>query len=247
MKQALFEILENERIAPAVYKMRLTGDTSPITACGQFVNIRLDGFYLRRPISLCDFDADTVTLVYKVVGGGTDALSHMKQGDTLDLLLSLGNGFDTAKSGDIPLLVGGGVGVPPLFALCKKLLSEGKTPSVILGFNTQSEILLAHDFRALGAEVTVTTADGSYGTRGFVTAAMGQKPYSYFYACGPLPMLKAVSVASETSGQLSLEERMGCGFGACMGCTLETKHGPKRVCKDGPVFEKEELLWQTQE
>ena len=245
MKQEIFEILSNAQIAPAVYKMILKGDTSPITACGQFVNIKLDGFYLRRPISICDFDKESLTLIYKVVGGGTEALSRMQKGESLDLLLSLGNGFDTSKSGQSPLIIGGGVGVPPLYALCKRLIAEGKKPSVILGFNTKSEIFYEDEFKKLGAEVTVCTADGSYGTKGFVTAAMENKSYSYFYTCGPLPMLKAVANTAETSGQLSLEERMGCGFGACMGCTCKTVNGAKRVCKDGPVFEREEIEWQT--
>lgn len=245
MKQEIFEILSNTEIAPAVYKIILKGDTSPITACGQFVNIKLDGFYLRRPISICDFDRETLTLIYKVVGGGTEALSIMEKGEKLDLLLSLGNGFDTSKSGENPLIIGGGVGVPPLYALCKRLIAEGKKPSVILGFNTKTEIFYEDEFKKLGAEVTVCTADGSYGTKGFVTAAMEDKGYSYFYTCGPLPMLKAVAAAACTSGQLSLEERMGCGFGACMGCTCKTVNGAKRVCKDGPVFEREEIEWQT--
>ena len=245
MKQEFFEILSNTEIAPAVYKIILKGDTSPITATGQFVNIKLDGFYLRRPISICDFDKETLTLIYKVVGGGTEALSKMGKGEKLDLLLSLGNGFDTSKSGQNPLIIGGGVGVPPLYALCKSLIAEGKNPSVILGFNTKSEIFYEDEFKKLGADVTVCTADGSYGTKGFVTAAMENISYSYFYTCGPLPMLKAVAAAACTSGQLSLEERMGCGFGACMGCTCKTVNGAKRVCKDGPVFEKEEIEWQT--
>ena len=245
MKQEIFEILSNEEIAPTVYKIVLKGDTSPITACGQFVNIKLDGFYLRRPISICDYDNETITLIYKVVGGGTEALSGMQKRKKLDLLLSLGNGFDTAKSGENPLIIGGGVGVPPLYALCKRLVSEGKNPSVILGFNTKEEIFYEDEFNALGVNITVCTVDGSYGAKGFVTAAMENKNYSYFYTCGPLPMLKAVANTAVTSGQLSLEERMGCGFGACMGCTVKTVNGAKRVCKDGPVFEKEEIEWQT--
>lgn len=243
MKQEIFEILSNTEIAPAVYKIVLKGDTSPITATGQFVNIKLDGFYLRRPISICDFDTETLTLIYKVVGGGTEALSRMQKGESLDLLLSLGNGFDTSKSGQNPLIIGGGVGVPPLYALCKRLIDEGKKPSVILGFNTKSEIFYEDEFKKLGAEVTVCTADGSYGVKGFVTAAMENKDYSYFYTCGPLPMFKAIESVAKTSGQYSFEERMGCGFGACMGCTCKTKYGNKRICKDGPVLEREEIVW----
>lgn len=243
MKQEIFEILSNTEIAPAVYKIVLKGDTSPITATGQFVNIKLDGFYLRRPISICDFDTETLTLIYKVVGGGTEALSRMQKGESLDLLLSLGNGFDTSKSGQNPLIIGGGVGVPPLYALCKRLIDEGKKPSVILGFNTKTEIFYEDEFKKLGADVTVCTADGSYGVKGFVTAAMENKAYSYFYTCGPLPMFKAIESVAKTSGQYSFEERMGCGFGACMGCTCKTKYGNKRICKDGPVLEREEIVW----
>ena len=243
MKQEIFEILSNTEIAPSVYKMILKGDTSPITACGQFVNIKLDGFYLRRPISICDFDKEALTLIYKVVGGGTEALSKMGKGERLDLLLSLGNGFNTEKSGQNPLIIGGGVGVPPLYALCKKLISEGKKPSVILGFNTKSEIFYEDEFKKLGADVTVCTADGSYGVKGFVTAAMENKTYSYFYTCGPSPMFKAIESVAKTSGQYSFEERMGCGFGACMGCSCKTKYGNKRICKDGPVLEREEIVW----
>ena len=243
MKQEIFEILSNNEIAPAVYKIILRGDTSPITACGQFVNIKLDGFYLRRPISICDFDKETLTLIYKVVGGGTEALSKMQKGERLDLLLSLGNGFDTSKSGQNPLIIGGGVGVPPLYALCKRLIAEGKKPSVILGFNTKTEIFYEDEFKNLGADVTVCTADGSYGIKGFVTAAMENQNYSYFYTCGPMPMFKAIESVAKTSGQYSFEERMGCGFGACMGCTCKTKYGNKRICKDGPVLEREEIVW----
>ncbi len=243
MKQEIFEILSNNEIAPAVYKIILRGDTSPITACGQFVNIKLDGFYLRRPISICDFDKETLTLIYKVVGGGTEALSKMQKGESLDLLLSLGNGFDTSKSGQNPLIIGGGVGVPPLYALCKRLIAEGKKPSVILGFNTKTEIFYEDEFKNLGADVTVCTADGSYGIKGFVTDAMKDLEYDYFYTCGPSPMFKAIESVANTSGQYSFEERMGCGFGACMGCTCKTKYGNKRICKDGPVLEREEIVW----
>ena len=243
MKQEIFEILSNGQISPAVYKIILRGDTSPITATGQFVNIKLDGFYLRRPISICDFDTETLTLIYKVVGGGTEALSRMQKGESLDLLLSLGNGFDTSKSGKNPLIIGGGVGVPPLYALCKRLIAEGKKPSVILGFNTKTEIFYEDEFKNLGADVTVCTADGSYGIKGFVTDAMKDLEYDYFYTCGPSPMFKAIESVANTSGQYSFEERMGCGFGACMGCTCKTKYGNKRICKDGPVLEREEIVW----
>ena len=244
MKQLLFTIKENVALTDSVYKMTLSGDTTDIK-CGQFVNIKLDGLYLRRPISVCDCEDGVLTIVYKVVGKGTEQMSKMKDG-TLDILTGLGNGYDISLSGDKPLLLGGGVGVPPLYKLCKELIKEGKKPTVILGFNTESEIFYENEFKALGAEVKVTTADGSYGIKGFVTDAMKDTDYTYIYTCGPEPMLKAVYNASVTSGQFSFEERMGCGFGACMGCSCKTKYGNKRICKDGPVLEKEEIIWKTQ-
>ena len=243
MKQSIFTIQSNECIAPNVYRMVLSGDTSAITAPGQFVNILLDGFFLRRPISVNDYDETTLTIIYKVVGRGTEAMAEMTAGKELDILTGLGNGYDTADSGEHPLLVGGGVGVPPLYNLAKKLLAEGKEVSVILGFNTADEIFCEKDFRDLGCKVSVTTADGSYGTRGFVTNALDQFDYTYTYSCGPEPMLKALYAASSTDGQYSFEERMGCGFGACMGCSCKTKYGNKRICKDGPVLEKGEIIW----
>ncbi len=228
----------------AVYRMILKGDTSDITSSGQFVNLKLDGLFLRRPISVCDSENGLLTLVYKVVGKGTEKMSKMGVGEKLDILTGLGNGYDLSKSGYTPLLLGGGVGVPPLYMLAKKLIAQGKKVSVILGFNTKDEIFYEEEFKALGADVTVATADGSYGVRGFVTDAMKDIDYSYFYTCGPEPMLKAIYSASETSGQFSFEERMGCGFGACMGCSCHTVTGYKRICKDGPVLEKEEILWE---
>ena len=243
MKQSIFTIKENVALTTNVYKMTLVGDTSDITNCGQFVNILLDGLYLRRPISVCDCEGDTLALVYKVVGKGTEQMSGMASGECLDILTGLGNGYDLSKSGDAPLLLGGGVGVPPMYMLCKKLIAEGKRVSVILGFNKADEVFYENEFKALGADVTVCTADGSYGTKGFVTAPMEEMDYSYFYTCGPEPMLKAIYKSSATSGQFSFEERMGCGFGACMGCSCKTVTGYKRICKDGPVLEKEEIIW----
>ncbi len=242
MKQGKFKIVENIPLTEDVMRMVLSGDTSRITSPGQFVNIRLEGFFLRRPISVCDVEGDRLTIIYKIVGRGTKAMAEMTGGE-LDLLTGLGNGYDTETSGDMPLLIGGGAGVPPMYLLARRLMEQGKKPQVILGFNTASEVFLEEEFRNLGADVTVTTADGSYGIRGFVTDAMNRE-YSYFYACGPQPMLKAVSDASKTGGQLSFEERMGCGFGACMGCSCETLYGSKRICKDGPVLRKEEIIWQ---
>jgi dihydroorotate dehydrogenase electron transfer subunit len=245
MKQSIFTILSNRALTDSVYKMVLEGDTSAITAAGQFVNIRLEGMFLRRPISVCDYDEKCLTIVYKVVGKGTEAMSKMTPGTELDILTGLGNGYDLSLSGDRPVLLGGGVGVPPMYNLAKKLSDEGKKVSVILGFNTKSEIFYEEEFKKLGCDVTVTTVDGSYGTKGFVTTALEGMDYTYFYTCGPEPMLKAVYKASLTSGQMSFEERMGCGFGACMGCSCKTLTGYKRVCKDGPVMKKEEILWEN--
>ena len=242
MKQSIFEILESTPLTSSVYKMVLRGDTSAITAPGQFVNIRLEGKFLRRPISVCDYDAETLTLVYKVVGSGTEQMARMVPGAKLDILTGLGNGYDLTPAGDAPLLIGGGVGVPPLYHLAKRLLAQGKAVSVILGFNTKEEIFFEKEFKALGCTVTVTTVDGSYGVKGFVTNALPEN-YTYFYTCGPEPMLKAVYRSAATSGQLSFEERMGCGFGACMGCSCKTLTGYKRICKEGPVMRKEEILW----
>ena len=244
MKQSIFTIKENVPLTSSVYKMLLEGDTSHITNCGQFVNIKLDGLFLRRPISVCDCEGDVLTLIYKVVGKGTEQMSLMGKGETLDVLTGLGNGYDTTLSGDAPILLGGGVGVPPMYMLCKKLIGEGKRVSVVLGFNKADEVFYENEFRALGAHVTVTTFDGSYGTKGFVTDVMKNSEYSYFYTCGPEPMLKAVYNTSITEGQFSFEERMGCGFGACMGCSCKTITGYKRICKEGPVMKKEEILWE---
>lgn len=243
MRQLLFEIKENRPLTKDIMEMVLAGDTSDITRPGQFVNIKLDGLYLRRPISVCDAEEGKLTLIYKVVGKGTEQMRDMTEG-TLDILSSLGNGYDTSLSGERPLLVGGGVGVPPLYLLAKELRSEGKEVSVILGFNTKEEIFYEEEFKALGCKVYVTTVDGSYGIKGFVTEAMKEIDYTYFFTCGPEPMLKAVWNASATSGQLSFEERMGCGFGACMGCSCKTLTGFKRICKDGPIMMKEEIIWK---
>lgn len=243
MKQVIFDIVDNIKLTDNVYKIRLAGDISDITACGQFVNIKLDGLYLRRPISVCDAENGILTLIYKVVGKGTEQLADMQHG-SLDLLVGLGNGYNTEVSGSKPLLLGGGVGVPPLYMLAKKLISEGKKPTVVLGFNTESEVFYEKEFSALDANVFVTTVDGTKGIKGFVTDAIADVDYTYFYTCGPEPMLKAVYNAAKTSGQFSFEERMGCGFGACMGCSCKTITGYKRICKEGPVLVKEEILWQ---
>ena len=244
MKQSIFEIIENTALTSNVYRMRLAGDTSAITAPGQFVNIKLEGKFLRRPISVCDCKPGELTIVYKVVGKGTEQMANMHVAEELDILTGLGNGYDLSVSGDKPLLLGGGVGVPPMYMLAKQLIAKGKDVTVILGFNKEDEIFYEMEFRALGANVIVATADGSYGVKGFVTDAM-PADYTYFYTCGPEPMLKAVWRATNTSGQMSFEERMGCGFGACMGCSCKTLTGYKRICREGPVMRKEEILWEN--
>ena len=245
MKQSIFEIISNEALTSSVYKMVLGGDTSAITAPGQFVNIKLEGMFLRRPISVCDYDEKTLTIVYKVVGKGTEAMSAMGKGTKLDILTGLGNGYDLSLTGDKPVLLGGGVGVPPMYNLAKALIGQGKKVTVIIGFNTKSEIFYEEEFKALGCDTMVTTVDGSYGIKGFVTTALENVDYTHFCTCGPEPMLKAVYKASRTSGQMSFEERMGCGFGACMGCSCKTLTGYKRICKEGPVMKKEEILWEN--
>ena len=244
MQQSIFTVKSNICIAKGVYEMVLAGDTSDISASGQFLNIKLDGFYLRRPISICDWNDETVTIIYKVVGKGTEYMATLGEGAQLDILTGLGNGYNLEKSGDAPLLVGGGAGVPPLYNLAKKLIAQGKNVKVILGFNTADEVFYEDKFASLGAETFVTTVDGSHGIKGFVTNALDAAGnFTYTYACGPEPMLKALYNASDVSGQYSFEERMGCGFGACMGCSCKTKYGNKRICKDGPVLEKEEIIW----
>lgn len=242
MTQSDFLILENKPIASDVFALRLAGENEAITKPGQFVNLRVESAFLRRPISVCDKTPDGLLLVYKVVGGGTKTLSEMKKGEKLNLLVGLGNGFDTSLSGENPLVIGGGVGTPPLLYLTKALLVEGKKPKVVLGFNSALDAMLLEDFRAL-APVTVTTADGSLGKKGFVTDAVKDLAYSYFYTCGPMPMFRALEQTVKTSGQFSFEERMGCGFGACMGCSCKTKYGNKRICRDGPVLVREEIVW----
>ena len=243
MYQGIYEIKSNIKLAESVYETVLLGDTSSLRSPGQFINIKIDGLFLRRPISVCDYDENSITIIYKVVGEGTQLISEMQSGEKLDVLCGLGNGFDTSKSGDNPVLIGGGVGVPPMYNLCKKLISEGKKVTVILGFNNADEIFYEDKFKALGADVKVTTVDGSYGIKGYVTDALKETNYTYFYTCGPMPMFKAIENTATTSGQYSFEERMGCGFGACMGCSCKTKYGNKRICKDGPVLEREEIIW----
>lgn len=242
MTQGIYEVLKNEQLTSTVFRMVLKGDTSALVRPGQFVNLLVEGCYLRRPISVYDWDENTVTIIYKVVGEGTEKMSKWPEGYKCDILVGLGNGFDTSKSGDKPLLIGGGVGVPPLYGLCKRLVAEGKKPTVILGFNEESEIFCKEEFSAL-CDTVITTVDGSVGVKGFVTDAMKDMDYSFFYTCGPMPMFKAIEKTAVGSGEYSFEERMGCGFGACMGCSCKTKYGNKRICKDGPVLEREEIIW----
>ena len=244
MKDTLFTIKSNRLIAMNTYECVLVGDVSDITASGQFVNIKLDGFYLRRPISVCDVEGDELTLIYKVVGKGTEVMARTPAGEQWQVLTGLGNGYDLSLAGDKPLLIGGGAGVPPMYLLCRKLAAMGKKCSVILGFGSKDEVFYEDKFKALGADVYVTTVDGSYGTRGFVTDVMDGIEYTHFYTCGPEPMLKAVYSKSTTGGSFSFEERMGCGFGACMGCSCKTITGYKRICKEGPVMQKEDILWE---
>ena len=243
MKQSIFKITSNEKIARDIFKMTLAGDTSAITAPGQFVNIKLDGFFLRRPISVCDCVGENLTLICKTVGNGTERISRMAAGDELDLLTGLGNGYNTKISGGSPLLVGGGVGVPPMYMLCRELISEGKNVTVVLGFNSKDDVFYENEFRALGADVHIATADGTYGIKGFVTDVIKDMQYTFFYTCGPEPMFRAMHKIMKTPGQYSFEERMGCGFGACMGCSCKTLTGNKRICKEGPVMESEEIIW----
>lgn len=243
MTQGIYTVMSNIALTHSVYKMVLQGDTSALTAPGQFVNLTVDGCFLRRPISVYDWDETTITIIYKVVGEGTEKMAKWQKGYKCDILVGLGNGFNMSRSGDTPLLIGGGVGIPPLYGLCKRLISDGKKPTVILGFNEQREIFAKEAFEEIGAKTIVATVDGSVGVKGFVTDAMKELSYSYFYTCGPMPMFKAIEKTAIGSGEYSFEERMGCGFGACMGCSCKTKYGNKRICKDGPVLQREEIIW----
>ena len=243
-KRDKYKIKSNKKIAQNVYEMILEGDTTYIIRPGQFINIELDGFYLRRPISVCDYDNETITIIYKVVGNGTEKMATLKAGEILDVLTGLGNGFEVKRSGEKPLLIGGGVGTPPMYNLCKKLVEQGQKPIVILGFGSIDDVFYEEKFKKMGVEIYISTVDGSYGTKGFVTDIVKNlKDYTYYYTCGPKNMLKAVYDTATTDGELSFEEKMGCGFGACMGCTCETTKGNKRICKDGPVLKKEEIIW----
>lgn len=243
MKNVIYTVKANEQLTENVFKMVLEGDTSAVTASGQFINIKIDSLYLRRPISIFDCTENELSIIYKVVGAGTEIMSKMSAGTQLDCLVGLGNGFDISVAGENPVVIGGGVGVPPMYYLAKKLIADGKNVTAILGFNKADEVFGKEDFEAIGCKTIVTTVDGSMGIKGFVTDALKDIDYSYVFTCGPEPMLKAVYNTSATSGQFSFEERMGCGFGACMGCSCKTKYGNKRICKEGPVLVKEEIIW----
>lgn len=243
-KRDKYKIKSNKQIAKNVYEMVLEGDTTYIVRPGQFINIELDGCYLRRPISVCDYDEQTLTIIYKVVGNGTEKMATFEEGQILDILTGLGNGFEVKRSGEKPLLIGGGVGTPPMYNLCKKLVEQGKNPVVVLGFGNVDDVFYEEKFKEMGVEIHISTVDGSYGVKGFVTDIVKDlKDYTYYYTCGPKNMLKAVYDTATTDGELSFEEKMGCGFGACMGCTCETTKGNKRICKEGPVLKKEEIIW----
>lgn len=243
MERIFPKVTGNARIAENTYEMRLSGDFSSITAPGQFVNFAVEGCYLRRPISVCDVENGILTVVYKTVGKGTEIMSRIRPGETMDVLSGLGNGYDVGEGGERPLLIGGGAGVPPMYMLCKALVRAGARPVAVLGFNIRNEVFYEDEFKAAGAETHVTTVDGSYGIKGYVTDVIGKLDYTYFYACGPEAMFKAVEKTVKSDGEYSFEERMGCGFGACMGCSCKTKYGSKRICKDGPVLKRGEIIW----
>jgi dihydroorotate dehydrogenase electron transfer subunit len=244
MQQGIFEIASNRRLAEDIYEMRLSGFTGSGCLPGQFINIKLDGFFLRRPISVCDCTPGNITIIYKLLGRGTAKMSELCPGTRLDVLTGLGNGYDIDKAGERPLLVGGGVGLPPMYLLAKRLIEAGRKVSVAAGFASKSGVFYEEQFKRLGAGVYIATADGSYGVRGLVTDAMAQCPdFDSVCACGPEAMLRAVYDFADVPGQFSFEERMGCGFGACMGCSCETKYGSKRICRDGPVLFREEIIW----
>ncbi|MCR5576959.1 MAG: dihydroorotate dehydrogenase electron transfer subunit [Oscillospiraceae bacterium] len=244
MKQGVFTVGDNAPLSPRLKRLRLLGDSSAIARPGQFVSLALPGFFLRRPFSVCDWDASGFSIVYEQVGKGTDYMRSLRTGDRLDVLTGLGNGFDLSRAGNAPVLIGGGSGVSPMLGLARRLLTEGRSPRVILGFGTREDVALLEDFRLLGVCPTITTLDGSFGLRGLVTDALEELQPSFFYACGPEAMLRAVAECSACDGQMSFDARMGCGFGACMGCTRMTRSGPKRVCRDGPVFDRGEIVWE---
>ena len=242
MQKKRFQIAENSLIALKTYKLVLVGDCA---VEGEFVHIAIPGFYLRRPLSICDLEDGRMAIVYKVVGKGTRVLSERQSGETLEVLTGLGKGFDPDACREEALLVGGGLGVPPLLLLAKRLKAQGKKVTAVLGFNTAEERILVPEFESVCDTVAVSTVDGSVGVKGFVTDAIKalQPSFDCFYTCGPMVMMKVVCQTLEGPGECSLEERMGCGAGFCYGCSIQTKNGPRRVCKDGPVFKKEELIW----
>jgi len=245
MKQVVFLIQSNIQIACQTWQMRLEGDSSALVSPGQFVDVAVEGFFLRRPFAARDWDAEGFDFIYKTVGEGTEAMSRMKPGQAIDVLTGLGNGFDSDSCKGKALLISGGLGASPLFPLAKRLIAEGKTVTAILGFNTAAEAILQSEYEALGAKVHMVTMDGSLGIKGLVTDAVKEvdPSFDFFYTCGPKVMMKAVCETLDGPGQASLEERMGCGCGICYGCTCHTDKGPKRICADGPVFNREDIIW----
>jgi dihydroorotate dehydrogenase electron transfer subunit len=256
IKQSLFHVVSNRQLTEDVFELRLAGDASAFTHPGQFAEISVSGLFLRRPISVCDWTPDTLLLLVKAVGNGTRAMRELGPGASLDILTGLGNGFDIEQGALAPsvsrsVLVGGGIGIAPLYALARQLIVARQQAGinvalpVVLGFRRVSDTFYVDEFTALGCDVMVATEDGSKGTCGFVTDVLAEHPeLAYVYACGPMPMLRAVARLPQVGdGQFSFEARMGCGFGACMGCTIVTASGPKRVCREGPVFRKVEIDW----
>ncbi len=243
MKQESLRILSNSQVGKETYQIRLEAKDEFLSLPGQFCEVALPGFYLRRPLSIFDQEKNTITFLYKILGEGTKSLSKMKVGDNLDVLLNLGNGFSLDKSSS-PLLIGGGIGVAPLYFLAKEFKKQHKNVKFLLGFKNKEEALLLEEFSQLG-EVYLTSDDGTLGEKGNPVTYLGNHSldFDFFYACGPLVMLKYLS-RTPFYGEVSLEARMGCGFGACMGCSIKTTEGFKRVCKEGPVFKKEEVIYE---
>ncbi len=245
MTKSAFTLEQARQLTGDVWELTLAGDTSAVTAPGQFVNLELPGKFLRRPISVCDWDEGRLLLLVKEAGAGTRQLVRLPAGTELDTLSGLGNGFDLSAVPENAVLTGGGIGIAPLYGLAKRMIAAGRRPRAVLGFRSKADAFYREEFAALGLEVHIATEDGSLGTRGFVTDVLKTLPEGqYVLACGPTPMLKAVHALPQLSGgQFSFEARMACGFGACVGCTIQTKQGPRRVCKDGPVFQKEDIVW----
>ncbi|MCR5787205.1 MAG: dihydroorotate dehydrogenase electron transfer subunit [Acholeplasmatales bacterium] len=234
------KVLENKQINNDIYLIKLEGDTSEIKNSGEFAELKLDNYYLRRPLSIHDYDSKTVSFLYKVLGHGTRDLTRYKKGDVINTILGLGNGFNDLNAIS-PLLIGGGIGMAPLLNLAKRFNEKNIRPNILLGFKNINEVCYVEEFKKYG-DVYVTTDDGSFGYCGNPVSFLQNNNLKFdkYYACGPLVMLKYLTKYS-TLGYVSLEARMGCGIGACMGCSIETKNGIKRVCKEGPVFDADEV------